>query len=121
MNTRIVELRKYIGITQEAFASQIGLTRSAIANIENGKRTITDRVASDICREFNVNSDWLHTGRGEMFNSIDPDAELAHLMGKILSSKNDFIKHTMLTLARLDEDEWDFIENLIKKIKDGTN
>lgn len=121
MNSRIVELRKSLSLTQEIFASRIGLTRSAIANIENGNRAITDRVLSDICREFNASEEWLRNGHGEMFNQMDRDEELTYLMGKILASENDFIKNTMLALAKLDETEWDFIENLIKKIKDNTN
>lgn len=71
MYERITQVRKNFNLTQDAFASKIGLSRSAISNIENGNRTITNRVISDICREFNVNEEWLRTGIGDML--IEPD------------------------------------------------
>lgn len=66
----MTKVRKRLNLTQDTFASTIGLSRSAISNIENGNRTITNRVILDICREFNVNEEWLRTGSGHMF--IEP-------------------------------------------------
>lgn len=75
MNDRMSELRKYLHLTMESFGEKLGVTRSAISNIESGKRNLTDQMVLSICREFNVNEDWLRTGAGEMFLP-DPDNEL---------------------------------------------
>lgn len=46
---------------------KIKLSQTHISSLENGARDATDRIISDICREFNVNEQWLRTGEGEMF------------------------------------------------------
>lgn len=67
MNERIKQLRKALKISQETFSSKINISRSHYALIEGGSKNLTDRVISDICREFNVSEDWLRNGIGEMF------------------------------------------------------
>lgn len=72
MNLRLKELRLSLNITQDEFAEKIGIKSKAhISALETGKRTITDRIISDVCREFNVNEDWLRNGTGEMF--VEPE------------------------------------------------
>ena len=62
---RVKYLRKdVIKINQDDFSKKIGLSRSNIANIETGRVKLTDRTISDICREFNVNEEWLRNGTG---------------------------------------------------------
>lgn len=70
MNKRIKELRKALGLSGEKFGAKIGLTRMAISNLENGRYNLTEANILAICREFNVNEDWLRTGNGEMFNAV---------------------------------------------------
>ena len=67
MNERIKELRKTLGLTLEKFGERLGVSKVAISLIENGKNTVTDQMFKSICREFNVNENWLRTGEGEMF------------------------------------------------------
>lgn len=69
MNTRIKKLRKALDLTQQAFAEKIGLKQNSIALIESGKRNISDQAVLSICREFNVNEEWLRNGNGEMFKA----------------------------------------------------
>lgn len=67
MNERIKELRKALNLTMEKFGERVGVTRSAMSNIENGNRNLTEQMLRSICREFSVNEEWLRTGEGEMF------------------------------------------------------
>lgn len=39
------------------------MSGGAITNMEKGQRNITDRTVKDICREYNVNPDWLMYGK----------------------------------------------------------
>lgn len=71
MNTRILEVRKFLKLTQEEFASKIGLQRSSLSQMETGEAPITERTIIAISSRFNVNEEWLKTGKGEMFNIID--------------------------------------------------
>lgn len=65
---RIKELREALGMTQEKFSERIGLARNSVANYEIGRRAPTNAVLVSICREFNVNENWIRTGEGEIFN-----------------------------------------------------
>ncbi|MBD5465881.1 MAG: helix-turn-helix transcriptional regulator [Lachnospiraceae bacterium] len=42
MNERIKELRTILGLSAEKFGSRVGVTRSAISRIENGKKLFRD-------------------------------------------------------------------------------
>lgn len=68
MNERIRKIRKELGLSGEKFGEKLGVTRVAISNIENGNRNVTDQMFKSICREFNVNPDWLRNGEGEMLD-----------------------------------------------------
>lgn len=70
MNERIKQLRKALGYTQQEFADRIGVKRNTIAQYEIGRNEPIDSVVNLICKEYNVNPDWLRDGSGEMF--IDP-------------------------------------------------
>lgn len=81
-NERIKYLRKNIlKLTQEVFAEKIMLKRNSLALIETGRNSLTDRTISDICREFNVNEEWLRFGTGEIFTP-QPTDELDALSRK---------------------------------------
>lgn len=93
LGERIRKLRKAYDLTQREFGERINLKSNSIALIEGGRNT-SDQTISAICREFNVNEDWLRTGEGEMFfpktsNTLDALAEEWHLTGseKILIEK----------------------------------
>ena len=62
MNTRIKEIRKSLNLTQKEFGNAIGL-KSSISEIELGYAPITERTIIAICSKFNVNEQWLRTGK----------------------------------------------------------
>lgn len=65
---RIKKVRKSLDLTQEAFATRIGSVQNTITGYESGRRNPSAPVISLICKEFNVNEEWLRNGTGEMFN-----------------------------------------------------
>lgn len=64
-------LRKSVNLSQEEFGKRLGVGKSAISYLESGRSNLTDQMIILICKEFNVNEDWLRTGEGEMF--LEPD------------------------------------------------
>lgn len=62
MKDRIKTIRKELGLTQEKFADRLNMKRNTIANYEIGRNEPIDAVISLICREYNVNEQWLRTG-----------------------------------------------------------
>lgn len=75
MNERLKQLRKHLGMTQKEFAVALHIKQNTVATYEMGRITPSDSVIAGICREFNVNENWLRTGSGDMFLP-DPDNEL---------------------------------------------
>ncbi|MDO5015262.1 MAG: helix-turn-helix transcriptional regulator [Clostridia bacterium] len=71
MNERVKELRQALGLSGEKFGARIGVQRNAISRIETGKNGLTEANIKSICREFNVNENWLRFGEGNMFTPID--------------------------------------------------
>ena len=69
MNTgeRIKKLRKTLDLTQQKFGERLGIKGNTVAQYELGRSNPVDSVFSLICREFNVNEEWLRNGEGEMF------------------------------------------------------
>ena len=70
---RVREVRKNLGLTLDKFGERIGIKKSALSSIENGRSNLTDANIKAICREFNVDYIWLTTGEGEMFVETDDD------------------------------------------------
>lgn len=66
MKDRIAEIRKKSKLSQQAFANRIGISREAVRLLENGTTNPAERTIRDICNEFNINREWLTTGKGKM-------------------------------------------------------
>lgn len=90
INDRIKELRKNQKLTLEKFGETLGVTKVAISNIENGKRNLTEQMFKSICREYNVNEEWLRTGKGDMYKLVEDEVSAA--ASDITDSDDDFIK-----------------------------
>ena len=117
MNTRVKEVRKSTGLTLEEFGKRLGVTKAAVSNIENGNRNVTDQMVVSLCREFNVNENWLRTGTGEMFRKLNRQQEIAKLTADLFKEEPESFKSRLnMALADLDESEWKVLENLANKI-----
>lgn len=73
MNERLRDLRKELGLNQVEFGERIGIGGTAISKIEKGDRGLTEALLRSICREFDVNEEWLRYGTGAMFNQKNMD------------------------------------------------
>lgn len=116
MHERIKQVRKAKGLTQQALADKIAVSRNNIASYETGKSRPGDAVIALICREFNVNETWLRTGEGEMFVELSRDEEIAAFLGNILNNddERDFKRRFIAMLSRLDASEWVALERMAK-------
>lgn len=117
MGERIKELRKALGLTQKEFADRIKVKRNTVATYEMGRSTPSDAAISLICREFNVNENWLRTGEGQMFIQVSRDEEIAAFIGDVLSEEaGDFRRRLISVLARLDADQWELLEHIAEEL-----
>ncbi len=118
MNERIALVRKSLGLTQEKFAEQVGLSRNFMWMIESGTRVPSDRTISDICREFNVNETWLRTGEGEMFNQITRSEKITAFLADITADEGDDFKRRFVEmLAELEPEDWKLLERMAEKLQ----
>ena len=114
MGERVKELRKVLGLSGEKFGEKIGVTRSAISDIERGRNGLSEQNILAICREFNVNEEWLRTGTGEMFKDMSLDEEIINFIGEIQwDASNTFKKKFISAIAKLNDDEWKVLEKII--------
>lgn len=113
MNERISILRKQTGLTQEEFGARIGgLSKNYIWMLEKGERTPSDRTVMDICREFNVNEDWLRNGTEPMFLQRSRNEELSAFFGDVLNGEPDFKHRLISVMSRLSVDQWQMLADM---------
>ena len=117
VNERVRQLRKTLDLTMEKFGEKIGVKKSAISLIESGKNSLTEQMIKAICREFDVDEEWLRNGTGSMFIERTRDEEIAKFIGTIQSVDDDsFMKKFISMLAKLDESEWKLLEKMALKL-----
>jgi len=70
---RIKEVRKKLELSQVEFSERIFLSKSFYGDIEIGKKKLNERIIFIISKQFNVNIEWIKTGKGQMFIEKSPD------------------------------------------------
>ena len=78
--TRVKDLRQALKLSQRQFARKIFVSQALVNEIELCKRKINTRVLHLIAHKFNVNTEWLKKGTGEMFSGAPPDTRLEHII-----------------------------------------
>lgn len=119
MNERIKQLRKTLDLTLKEFGEKLGVSDAAISRIEKGNRSVTEQMFKTICREFNVNENWLRTGEGEMFVQLSRDERVADIVKKALASDDEFIINTFTALGQLTPAEWNLVKKFINTFKEN--
>lgn len=114
LNERLKLLRKELKLSQEDFGKRVGVSNTAISKLEKAERNVTDQMILSVCREFNVNEEWLRTGAGEMFILLDKEDELTAWFGSLVNPNNDneFMKKFVHMLSKLDVTDWKVLEKM---------
>ena len=114
---RVNEVRKSLGLTLEKFGEKLGVTKTTISRIEKGVNNLTDQMAISICREYNVNYDYLMYGEGEMFDDL-PQTIVDELCAQY--DLNDFNKALVEMYVSLPagsrERIKEYMKQLVKKV-----
>ena len=116
---RVKAVRKELGMTLDAFGKRVGVTKTAISNIENGARCLTDQMLLSICREFGVNETWLRTGAGEPFMPPSRSEEMGRLVKSLMADKPEAFRTRLITaLLRFDASgpEWKLLEDIYNSV-----
>jgi len=99
MNERLKKLRRTLELTQQEFADKIGSKRSTIAKYETGSNIPSAAVISLICKEFDVNEDWLKTGDGEMFEELTDQEKTMKYIAKLVKDKDSVVANAITAVA----------------------
>lgn len=110
---RVKELRKTLSLTLEKFGQRIGVGKSTISDLENGRRSLSEHMTKSICREFSVDYIWLTTGEGEMF--IDTDDDFIERIDRIMAGEDDARKNLFKFMLELSDEDIKAINNLMQK------
>lgn len=117
MKDRIKKIRKELDLTQQKFADRLGVKRNTVGQWECGINSLTEQTINSICREFNINEEWLRTGEGDMYRKRTRNQELQAFINDVMEDVDEsFRKRLILALARMDESEWEVLLKLSEEL-----
>ena len=118
MVERLRQIFKESGKTQTEIAKKTNVTPAYIWKILNKDNFAPrDLFIKTVCKEFNVNEDWLRLGTGEMYKEIED--EVASVLSDLIEEDNpfyDLIIGIMKTYRRLDDQSQDALKNLSQEL-----
>ena len=86
------------------------MSGGSITNMEKGTRNITERTIRDICREYNVNPDWIINGTDPIFTDMFNDLNI-----------DDEIKQLSQQYSLLNNDDRDLVKRMINSLAEKNN
>ncbi len=87
---RLREYRKtYAKLTLEEFGKRIGFGKSAVSEVENGNNAMSKQMKTAICKEFNLNEEWLMEGIGDPERKITANENIAQYVGRALFEQDE--------------------------------
>jgi len=84
---RIAYVRTVVGLSQEEFARKMDKTKSVISHIESDRRTPSFDVIINMAELWNISTDWVILGRGQMY--VLPDD---HWLNNTTPEVQEFLK-----------------------------
>ena len=102
MEKRIQAARKAKGLTLKQLGDIIGISESAVSNIERGRNKPSGSTLILLCEKLGINRAWLETGEGEMFAPTTEQAETARMIEAI--SDSPAMRSLLATWAQLSDE-----------------
>lgn len=117
MNERISAIIEASGIKKTVFADRLNVSQAFVSQLCSGVKQPSDRTIADICREFDVNETWLHTGEGEMFIQRTRNQQITDFLGDLIKEEDGTFKKRLIeAMSKLDKKDWEDIERLVNKL-----
>ena len=127
MEKRIQATRKAKGLTLKQLGDIIGISESAVSNIERGRNKPSGSTLMLLCEKLGINRAWLETGEGEMFEPTTDQDETAKLIESI--SDSPAMRSLLATWAQLSDENKavfecfaaDYVEDYNRRTGDEKN
>ena len=116
IGSRIKQIRKARGVTQQVFADRLGLKHNTIATYEIDRTFPSDRTIQDICERFHVNESWLRYGTGEMDAETTQQQKLTRFFADVLATAPDERSAFIAALDDLPPEFWPIVVELARKL-----
>ncbi|WP_313181246.1 helix-turn-helix domain-containing protein [Lacrimispora sp.] len=115
INKRFKLLREKCNKSQEEFGKALGISKSGVSDIENGRRRVTEQhiIMLRNWNEFKINEDWVRTGNGDVF--LNPEkADIAfnhfgYLMGNASAQKKAVLSALIEMMYHFPDDKWNYV------------
>lgn len=122
MNERIKSVRVMHGLNQTDFAKRLSISRSAVCKIESGENSPSDQTINLICKEFDINEEWLRTGNGKPYVERTKKEQIAKMLDNVLKGSDTNFKFRLISaLAELDDTDWDSLEKIIRLLSNNNS
>jgi len=99
IHDRLRQIRTHFNLSIREFAKKINYSHSLYGQVEYGNREPTDRIIDLIVSKFNVNREWIFTGKGKMFSKIK-DLRLDRIL-EIYNTVDDSLKNALLSQSEI--------------------
>jgi transcriptional regulator with XRE-family HTH domain len=121
LNERIREVRKKNNLTMEKFGERISISKVSVSRLESGINNPSEQTISLICKEFNVDENWLRTGSGDMCPASDRQKDISNAVNRLMSGESESFKSRFINmLSGLSENEWEILERKAIELVNST-
>lgn len=122
INARFKQLRKSCRKTQEEWGHILGITRTGVAEIESGRRNVTEKhlIMLSNWHERKVNIEWLRTGEGGLDNMfLQPEEnDLVAQAAALLGEKDQLFETLIITYSKLTSENKKVLLDFFKDFSD---
>jgi len=94
---RLKKMLMSLGFSQSKLATKLNVSRQRVNNIVAGRNSFTEEQQKILCKEFNVNLNWLIADVGEMFISSEKSIKDADFDDKVKSKVTEILNEYGLT------------------------
>jgi transcriptional regulator with XRE-family HTH domain len=101
-------------MSQEAFAESLSTTRAAYVKYEMDMVQPNEVFISHVCSTYDISPLWLKDGEGEMKKLPADDEEL---VDRVMAGENEFAKSVMKAFAKLSDEEWRKLRDVVEALK----
>jgi len=114
LEKRIKEARKAKGLTLKQLGTLLGISESAVSNIERGRNKPSGSTLVLLCDNLGVNREWLETGKGDMFQPHPQDDQA--LVDQLVRAYHGspILRAILTTYLQLDEPRRHLVEEILE-------
>ena len=121
LSERISAVIDHFGMKKTTFAERLNVSQAFVSQLCSGVKQPSDRTISDICREFDVNEDWLRTGEGQMLKPKSRNEELFEFAAKVAEGDPGSIQAQLLAvMSRLTDEQWEVLAQVAREFVEET-